>query len=364
MQKQFRSIMIGLISIFTYIPIMASSAISISYNDSNLILTHPAILKNQHVMMPLRELSEKFGYYVDWNQQLQQIQLSNGETNITLHLNNKQAVINNMQIQMDIEPLLVNNTTYIPLRFISENFGYTVSWDGSNNKVIIKESSSVYDGNYILDKVNRKLLYKMNGTVTELGDILLEKNGTTSLDVTALTNGGEIITIINRYGEPAAFEERTMFYTKGEKTIKSVSYRSNAPRVDSLTCLDNLVGLCDSKNVYIYDNATKALIKECDLSQIVGDGTYTLEVVGSGFLLVRENTYDGGGLLILIDLTNNKVQPLYELISNDEDREYARYGALPTNDGITFKSKAKNVLTFSYYTFNHTAKILTYTIGD
>lgn len=364
MQKKFRSIIIGLISVLISIPTIASSAISISYNDSNLLLKHPVILKNEHVMIPLRELSEQFGYYVDWNQQLKRIQLSNGETSITLHLNNKQAIINTTQIQMDVEPLLVNNTTYVPLRFVSESFGYNVNWDSTNNKVVIKESANVYNANYVVDKKNKKLLYKKNGVVTELGDVLLRRNGTIYLDIKELENGGNIITVTNNYGEPAIFVERTLFYTKNEKVVKSISYQSNIPRVQSLTCIDNLVGLCDGKKVYIYNNTTDTFIKECDLTQIIGDGIYTLEVIGNDFLLVREDTYDGGGFLTLVDLSNNKVQTLYELIPNDEDRDYARYGMLPTNDGITFKSKTNNVLTFSYYSLDHTVKTLTYTIEN
>lgn len=364
MQEKFRIVMLGFLSVLLFIPTLASSTISISYNDNNLILTHPVILKNEHVMIPLRELSEQFGYYVEWNQQLQRIQLSSGETNITLHLNNKQAVINNIQIQMDVEPLLINNTTYIPLRFISESFGYNVHWDSANNKVVIKESTNVYNANYIVDKKNKKLLYKQNGVTTELGDVLLKKNGTIYLDVKGLENGGNIITVTNNYGEPAIFVERTLFYTKDDKTVKSTSYQSNIPRVESLTCMDNLVGLCDGKKVYIYNNTTDAFIKEYDLTQIMGDGIYTLEVIGNDFLLVREDTYDGGGFLTLVDLANNKVQTVYELIPNDEDRNYARYSALPTNDGITFKSKTNNVFIFSYYTMDKTFKELTYTIGN
>ena len=368
MQKRFRGVIIGIISILMSIPTIASSAISIDYNDSNLILTHPVILKNEHVMIPLRELSEAFGYDVEWNQKLQQIKISNGKTNIILYINNKEAVIDNSSwIQMDMEPLVSNNTTYVPLRFISECFGYSVNWDSSNNKVIIKkENANVSNGNYIVDTVNKKLLYKKNGIVLELGNVLLEENGTIYLEVTELTNGGEIITIDNNYGEPAIFLERTIFYTKGEKTIKSVSYKSNILRVDSLTCLDNLVGVCDSKKVYIYDNPADVLVKECDLSQIIGDGTYHLEVIGKDFLLVREDTYEGGGYLILVDLTNNKVQRLYELIPNAEDREYAKYAALPTYDGIKFKSKTDNVLTFSYYSYTQdlALKTLTYKLGS
>lgn len=364
MKKQYKSVIIGLVSVVMSIPTIASSAISISYNDSNLILTHPVILNNERVMIPLRDLCEQFGYYVEWNQQLQRIQLSNGETNTTLYLNNKQAVINNAQIQMDVEPVLVNSTTYVPLRFISESFGYNVNWNESNKTVIIKETMNVYNGNYTVDKRNKKLLYKKNGVVTELGDVLLTKNGTICLDIKELENGGNIIIITNNYGQPALFVERTLFYTKDDKTIKSDSYQCNIPRTQSFTCMDNLVGICDGKKVYIYNNITDTLIKECDLTQIIGDGIYTLEVIGNDFLLVREDTYDGGGLLTLIDLTNNRIQILYELIPNVEDRDYARYGALPTNDGITFKNKMNNVLTFSYYTFTHTIQTLTYTLGS
>jgi hypothetical protein len=30
---------------------------------------------------------------------------------------------------LDSPPEIVNNTTFVPLRFISENFGATVTWD-------------------------------------------------------------------------------------------------------------------------------------------------------------------------------------------------------------------------------------------
>lgn len=40
------------------------------------------------------------------------------------------------------EPFVYNNTTYVPLRFVSEALGKEVEWDGSNNSIYIGNKPS------------------------------------------------------------------------------------------------------------------------------------------------------------------------------------------------------------------------------
>ena len=62
----------------------------------------------------------------------------NYNTKIELTIDSKDAYINNTLIKLDEAPTIINNRTFVPLRFISETFGYDVEWDNINKKVTIK----------------------------------------------------------------------------------------------------------------------------------------------------------------------------------------------------------------------------------
>lgn len=57
----------------------------------------------------------------------------------TIYVSNaiKKIYINNSEVQTSKEPFVYNNTTYVPLRFISESLGYDVQWDKTSASVKI-----------------------------------------------------------------------------------------------------------------------------------------------------------------------------------------------------------------------------------
>lgn len=364
MQRWMKGLVVGSMMVMLSLPAMGSESIGIQYEGYELELSSNPIMRENHVMLPLRALSEEFGYSVNWNQELKRIQVSNGGKVITLYLNSQKADVDGKEVEMDMKPVVIQGVTYVPIRFVSENLGYSVTWDAKNRQVILEKADyNVYNGNYILDPKSKKLFYKVNKQKVEIGAVSLEKEGTPYLEVVKIADGGEIVKISNNYGEPARFNEVTTFFVKDGKAIGRVCYCANLTRVESLSFLDGLVGLCDGNKVYAYSNTSNQLVKEYDLTQLVGEGTYELEGLGKDFLLVREDAYEGGGMLILVDLTTNKVQALYELIPDAEDKDYAIWGALPTNDKIKFQSKTDGVLSFTYKTLEGDTKTLTYTLG-
>ena len=60
-------------------------------------------------------------------------------TEITFSINNINAEVNNILTTMDVPARLVNGKTMVPLRFLSENMGYTVEWDADSRTAIIQE---------------------------------------------------------------------------------------------------------------------------------------------------------------------------------------------------------------------------------
>lgn len=92
-----------------------------AYMDSKLHLTY----------VPLRFVSEALGAKIGWTDAQSPIKVTLTEPvrhEITLWLNRKEAVVNNISIELAGGPVLNNGRVMVPLRLISEGLGAKVSW--------------------------------------------------------------------------------------------------------------------------------------------------------------------------------------------------------------------------------------------
>lgn len=58
--------------------------------------------------------------------------------NIKAYFYNIKIHVNGEEVYTDTEPFIYNDRVYVPIRFVVENMGGAVKWDGSNKKVYIK----------------------------------------------------------------------------------------------------------------------------------------------------------------------------------------------------------------------------------
>jgi hypothetical protein len=102
-------------------------------------------------MVPMRKIFEELGATINWNPETKTVIANKDDTTIKLQINNKTAecITNGVikQIQLDSEPIILNNRTLVPVRFIAESLKKQVGWDSSNNTVII------IDYLYFIDKL-------------------------------------------------------------------------------------------------------------------------------------------------------------------------------------------------------------------
>ncbi len=57
--------------------------------------------------------------------------------------------IDNKEVAAEVQPMIVNDRTMVPLRVISENLGMTVDWDGDTRSVLITSPGNFIPGEYI-----------------------------------------------------------------------------------------------------------------------------------------------------------------------------------------------------------------------
>lgn len=86
-------------------------------------------LKDNRMLIPLRDVAQNMGAAVEWSQKLQTIEIQKDDIEMLLTINSKKVLVNQAETELDVPAQLINNTTYVPLRFVSQMLGASVDWN-------------------------------------------------------------------------------------------------------------------------------------------------------------------------------------------------------------------------------------------
>ncbi|MNO45012.1 N-acetylmuramoyl-L-alanine amidase LytC precursor [compost metagenome] len=86
---------------------------------------------NNSIMVPLRMIAENLGYKVDWDQKSKTVTIEQQGKTIKLVVDQTAASVDDKSVILTTAPLLRSGTTLVPIRFIGEQFGLTVTWDNT-----------------------------------------------------------------------------------------------------------------------------------------------------------------------------------------------------------------------------------------
>lgn len=88
-------------------------------------------------LVPLRVISENMGASVDWNGETRKVTVKKGNTNIQLGIDDNLAYVNGDALTIALAPRIENSRTMVPLRFIGETLDCEVGWDAETKTVYI-----------------------------------------------------------------------------------------------------------------------------------------------------------------------------------------------------------------------------------
>jgi hypothetical protein len=109
---------------------------AMSINGKELQIEKP-YLSNETTLVPLRVITASFGATISWDSATQEIRLKYGEHTIQLFIGKSEAVVDKEKVELPTAPELINGTTMVPLRFISETFGASVTFDDETSQIKI-----------------------------------------------------------------------------------------------------------------------------------------------------------------------------------------------------------------------------------
>jgi hypothetical protein len=114
---------------------VAAQSVTVILNGQTMNFAQPPIVRAGRVFVPLRGVFQQLGASVVYANG--QINATGRGRTVSLNIGSNQASVNGQPETIDVAPFIVNETTFVPLRFISQALGAAVNWNDSTSTVTI-----------------------------------------------------------------------------------------------------------------------------------------------------------------------------------------------------------------------------------
>ena len=120
-------------------PVMTINGVSQNIDENGTVPT----MQNNRTLLPVRVFVEGIGGQVQWDESSQTATLSCGGNTVVLTIGSNTAYLNGREQMLDTAPVIINQRTMFPIRFIAESFGYTVLWAEDTQTVTIFQAADI-----------------------------------------------------------------------------------------------------------------------------------------------------------------------------------------------------------------------------
>ncbi len=118
-------------------PNRPDSEIAVKFNDTWMEFDVDPVIVNDRTLVPMRAIFEELGCEVRWDDATQTaIGIRNGAS-VMVTIGSNTAYISGEPVTIDQPPALINDRTMVPLRFISEAYNCRVRWEEETQSVYI-----------------------------------------------------------------------------------------------------------------------------------------------------------------------------------------------------------------------------------
>ena len=116
--------------------------VAFTVDGASQTLDSPPVIKNSRTLVPIRAIIEALGGTVGWDGTARKATVALGSTSLELWIGKSSATVNGTATPIDstnakVVPEIINSRTMLPLRFVTENLGATVSWEQSTQTITI-----------------------------------------------------------------------------------------------------------------------------------------------------------------------------------------------------------------------------------
>lgn len=118
-----------------------TDGIAININGTFLKTDQPPVIENGRTLVPLRAIGEALGCEINWESESKTAVFTQGDVRAEITVGKSAIIVGdgvyNEEVPIDTPASIINSRTMIPLRALSECFGYNVNWDAETKTVTI-----------------------------------------------------------------------------------------------------------------------------------------------------------------------------------------------------------------------------------
>ncbi len=107
---------------------------SVGYiNNADFPLDAAPVIRNSRTMLPVRFVAEALGATVGWDGATSTVTVTTDTAKLEIRIGASTAKVNGAEVTLDSPAFIEKSRTYLPVRFVAENLGATVAWDGATS---------------------------------------------------------------------------------------------------------------------------------------------------------------------------------------------------------------------------------------
>ena len=136
--KKVISVMLALCLMLSVLPsVFAQNPITVFVDSEQVVFDVEPVIENDRTLVPLRAIFEALGATVSWESTTRTAVAEKEDTVIRITIGEDKLYKNDEAVVLDAPARLISDRTLVPVRAISESFGAEVLWNGETRRIDI-----------------------------------------------------------------------------------------------------------------------------------------------------------------------------------------------------------------------------------
>ena len=138
-----------LIRIIALILIMVMAGSAVAYADFPVLLDGEfvdveTVVRNDRTLLPARAMVETLGGQIYWDAATRQVTKIHENTTVVLTIDSNIALVNGVAATLDVPAKIINDRTFLPLRFVGESLGLDIDFYAGARTVIVNTANNTF----------------------------------------------------------------------------------------------------------------------------------------------------------------------------------------------------------------------------
>lgn len=113
-------------------------AVDGAYHELEEGLLTKAIVENETVLAPLRDIFDAIGGTYKFDEAQQMVTMTIDDDTLVMYVGKTNALINGKKIKSETVPKIINSSVFLPVKFVFESFGCPVKYESNRSRIVIQ----------------------------------------------------------------------------------------------------------------------------------------------------------------------------------------------------------------------------------